>query len=113
MKYSEAKRFTWGELQNLTWEDLENSPEVLKKEIEKFGSEIPYDVYVKICKLCDDINAIPDLKQNKKLEKPKSTTKDLLDICLKLFQLVILAPEVKKLCDNFFEWLFDFIRQNF
>lgn len=105
-------KFTVSELQNFTLEDLEKSPEILKREIEKFGSGIPYDVYSKLCKLCDDINAIPDLNQSKKLNKPKSTAKDVLDTFIKLLQLAKLVPFARSLCEDFFNWLFDFIHPN-
>lgn len=113
MNIDELEHFTIDELQNFTWGDLEKSPQVLKREIEKFGSKIPYDVYVKICKLCDDVNAIPDLNQSKKLEKPKSNAKDVLDTLLKLIQLAKAYPFLKGLCENFFDWLWDFNHHRF
>lgn len=113
MNIDELEHFTVEELQNFTLEDLEKSPDILKREIEKFGSKIPYDVYIKICKLCDDVNAIPDFKQSKKLKKPNNSVKDVLDTLIKLIQLAKAYPFLKDLCEDFFNWLWNFTNHNF
>lgn len=103
MTNNDLRAFTHKELRAFTNGELRQPPEKLVQAIEQHGSEIPYNTYVKLCKLCDDFNTELAKNNAAPIAKPSISVKDVLDYFHKFFYLIRSIPELRELLSGFLD----------
>lgn len=99
--------FTYAELSGFTYGQLHKTPKELVEQIQTYGSEIPYNTYTKLLKICDDINGELDKHSVKPLEPPKNEPQSIRKFINALLYLVVNYKSLKESVESFLDTITD------
>jgi hypothetical protein len=107
MTYGELSNFTYEELSGLTYGELQKTPRELIAQIETYGSQIPYDTYSKLLKICSDINESLVKHNIEPLDVPKNDPEHLKTLIKVLLYLMLNHKSLEESFKEIFDRIFD------
>jgi hypothetical protein len=107
MTYDEMSKFSYGELSGFTYGELHRTPKELIEQIRSDGSELPYDVYGKLLKICDDINKELEKNGMDQLRAPENSPKGFSALLSVLLYIVTHYKGLKESFESFLDSIFD------
>lgn len=107
MKYSDMQGFTYAELSGMKYGQLQKTPQELIEHIHTYGSQIPYDTYSKLLKICDDINEQLKAEGLEPIEEPTTAPTSLQTYLKVLFFLIRNAKRLKETLELLIDAIFD------
>lgn len=85
MNYNELNKYTWGELSNLTWEEVELEANKLMEKLRNDNREMPVSVVEKLQELCKSLpEDAPKIKKGMTLSEACTLMNFILNYIAKL-----------------------------